>query len=124
MAGRLEGKVAIVTGAGRGIGRGEALALAEEGAAVVVNDLGGSTGGEGADTTPAESVVGEIKAMGGKGNVVILEGVKGSLTNIDRVRGFNDAIKEAKDVKLLVVPRDGNNGIMINPDTLLKDGSR
>lgn len=42
-----------------------------------------------------------IKAMGGKGNVVILEGVRGSLTNIDRVRGFNDAIKEAKDVKLL-----------------------
>lgn len=42
-----------------------------------------------------------LKSIGGKGNVVILEGVKGSLTNIDRVRGFNDAIKEAKDVKLL-----------------------
>lgn len=42
-----------------------------------------------------------LKEMGGKGNVVILEGVKGSLTNIDRVRGFNDAIKENKDVKLL-----------------------
>jgi len=42
-----------------------------------------------------------IKSMGGKGNIVILEGVKGSLTNLDRVRGFNDAIKEAKDVKLL-----------------------
>lgn len=42
-----------------------------------------------------------LKDMGGKGNVVILEGVKGSLTNIDRVRGFNDAIKEFKDVKLL-----------------------
>ncbi|MFS8040059.1 sugar ABC transporter substrate-binding protein [Xanthobacter sp. AM33] len=42
-----------------------------------------------------------LKAMGGKGNVVILEGVKGSLTSIDRVRGFNDAIKEFKDVKLL-----------------------
>ncbi|MBN8915338.1 MAG: sugar ABC transporter substrate-binding protein [Rhizobiales bacterium] len=42
-----------------------------------------------------------LKEMGGKGNVVILEGVKGSLTNIDRVRGFTDAIKENKDVKLL-----------------------
>lgn len=42
-----------------------------------------------------------LKEMGGKGNVVILEGVKGSLTNIDRVRGFNDAIKEFRDVKLL-----------------------
>jgi len=42
-----------------------------------------------------------LKSIGGKGNLVILEGVKGSLTNIDRVRGFNDAIKEAKEVKLL-----------------------
>lgn len=42
-----------------------------------------------------------LKALGGKGNVVILEGVRGSLTNIDRVRGFNDALKEFKDVKLL-----------------------
>jgi ribose transport system substrate-binding protein len=42
-----------------------------------------------------------LKAMGGKGNVVILEGVKGSLTNIDRVRGFNDAVKEFKEVKLV-----------------------
>jgi ribose transport system substrate-binding protein len=42
-----------------------------------------------------------LKAMGGTGNVVIIEGVRGSLTNVDRVRGFNDAVKEAKDVKLL-----------------------
>lgn len=42
-----------------------------------------------------------LKAMGGKGNVVIIEGVKGSLTNVDRIRGFNDAIKEFKEVKLL-----------------------
>ena len=50
--GALDGKVAIVTGAGRGIGRGEALLLASEGAKVVVNDLGGAREGEGADKTP------------------------------------------------------------------------
>jgi len=64
--GQLDGKVAIVTGAGRGIGRAEALLLAAEGAAVVVNDLGGSEGGEGADATPAQQVVDEITAAGGK----------------------------------------------------------
>src|SRR5213079_3313513 len=61
----LEGKVAIVTGAGRGIGRAHALALAQSGAKVVVNDLGGSLSGEGADLTPAEQVVEEIHAAGG-----------------------------------------------------------
>jgi len=66
MAGRLEGQVAIVTGAGRGIGRGEALLLAAEGARVIVNDLGGSPGGQGADSSPAEEVVAEIKKAGGE----------------------------------------------------------
>jgi NAD(P)-dependent dehydrogenase (short-subunit alcohol dehydrogenase family) len=63
--GLLDGKVAIVTGAARGIGRGHALLLASEGASVVVNDLGGDGRGEGADLTPAQQVVAEIEAMGG-----------------------------------------------------------
>jgi NAD(P)-dependent dehydrogenase (short-subunit alcohol dehydrogenase family) len=64
--GLFDGKVAIVTGAGRGIGRSEALLLASEGAAVVVNDLGGERSGEGTDTRPAQEVVDEITAAGGK----------------------------------------------------------
>jgi len=66
MAGMCEGRVAIVTGAGRGIGREHALMLASEGAAVVVNDLGAQPDGEGADLGPANEVVAEIEAMGGR----------------------------------------------------------
>jgi NAD(P)-dependent dehydrogenase (short-subunit alcohol dehydrogenase family) len=62
----LSGKVAIVTGAGRGIGRAHALALAAAGSSVVVNDLGGSLAGEGADLTPAQQVVVEIESAGGR----------------------------------------------------------
>jgi NAD(P)-dependent dehydrogenase (short-subunit alcohol dehydrogenase family) len=62
----LEGKVIAVTGAGRGIGRDIALLCAAKGAAVVVNDLGTSTEGEGADQTPAEEVVALIRQQGGK----------------------------------------------------------
>ena len=64
--GSLEGKVAIVTGAGRGIGREHALALASAGAQVVVNDRGGSLAGEGEDASPAQEVVNEIVAEGGQ----------------------------------------------------------
>ena len=64
--GVFDGKVAVVTGAGRGIGRAEALLLAAEGASVIVNDLGGERSGEGADQRPAQQVVDEIAAAGGK----------------------------------------------------------
>src|SRR5713226_2922236 len=66
MGDRLKGKVAIVTGAGRGLGRAEALALAAEGARVVVNDLGGNVDGTGRDSGPADQVVAEITAAGGE----------------------------------------------------------
>ena len=106
MAGRLEGKVAIVTGAGRGIGRGEALALAKEGARVIVNDFGGSTAGEGGENTPAEEVVAEIKKMGGD-----------ALPNFGNVASMADGeaiVKQAMDTW-------GRLDILVNNAGILRD---
>lgn len=64
--GSLDGRVAIITGAGRGIGREHALLFAREGASVVVNDLGGANDGTGTDLSPAQHVVEEIRGIGGQ----------------------------------------------------------
>ena len=86
----LEGKVALVTGAGGGIGRAHAMLLASEGASVVVNDLGGSRDGTGSGTSMADAVVDEIKAAGG--NAVAHYG---SVTAADDARGMVEAaVKE------------------------------
>ncbi|NMN94311.1 SDR family NAD(P)-dependent oxidoreductase [Nocardiaceae bacterium YC2-7] len=78
----MDGRIAVITGAGRGIGREHALLFAQQGASVVVNDLGGSNSGEGADAGPAQEVVNEIVAAGGKAvantdNVATWDGAKG-----------------------------------------------
>ncbi|MGH9274168.1 MAG: SDR family NAD(P)-dependent oxidoreductase, partial [Acidimicrobiales bacterium] len=106
MAGICEGRVAIVTGAGRGIGREHALMLASEGAAVVVNDLGAAPDGEGADLGPANEVVAEIEAMGGQ-----------AVVNGSDVTSFDDAgamVQQAIDTF-------GRLDILINNAGILRD---
>src|SRR5260221_1839724 len=83
MAGIVQDKVAIVTGAGRGIGRAIALMLAEEGAKVVVNDIGVALDGSGSDAGPAQEVVNEIKAKGGQ--AVASTGSIGDPANADKI---------------------------------------
>jgi len=102
----LEGKVAIVTGAGRGIGREHALMLASAGAKVVVNDLGGSTAGEGSDTTPAQSVADEIKAAGGE-----------ATANYDNVADFQGAENMVKQA----ISDFGDLHILVNNAGILRD---
>jgi NAD(P)-dependent dehydrogenase (short-subunit alcohol dehydrogenase family) len=102
----LEGKVAIVTGAGRGIGREHALALARAGARVVVNDLGGSLAGEGADSTPAQEVVNEIVAEGGE-----------AVASYDDVSGFS----AAEQIVRRALDRYGRLDILVNNAGILRD---
>ena len=102
----LDGKVAIVTGAGRGIGREHALALARAGAKVVVNDLGGSAAGEGQDQTPAQQVADEIKAMGGE-----------ATANYDNVADFQGAENMVKQA----IGDFGTLDILVNNAGILRD---
>ena len=104
MGNRLNNRVAVVTGAGRGIGRGIALLLAEEGAAVVVNDVGTAVDGTGASASPAQEVVAEITARGGR-----------AVANADSVASFgaaaqliDTAVKEFGRIDILV----NNAGIL------------
>lgn len=88
--GMLDGKVALVTGAGGGLGRAHAMLLASEGASVVVNDLGGARDGTGSSNTMAQSVVEEIKAEGGQAIANY-----GSVTNRDDARAMVEETVEA-----------------------------
>jgi NAD(P)-dependent dehydrogenase (short-subunit alcohol dehydrogenase family) len=104
MPNTLKDRVAIITGAGRGIGREHALLFANEGASVVVNDLGGGTDGTGADSSPAQQVVDEITAAGGQ-----------AVANYDDIADFegaerlvNQAVETFGDLHILV----NNAGIL------------
>jgi hypothetical protein len=106
MGDRLKGRVAIVTGAGRGIGRGEALALASEGAFVIVNDMGAAVDGSGSEATPAEEVVQEVKKMGSQA-----------------VANYDNVVETETGEKLIKLALDtwGRLDIVINNAGILRD---
>ncbi len=106
MAGKLEGKTAIITGAGRGIGREVALLFAREGAKVVVNDLGVSVAGEGQDAAPAQQVVDEIKAGGGE-----------AIANYGDVADMD----QAEDLIRTALNEWGHMDILVNVAGILRD---
>lgn len=101
-----EGRVAIVTGAGRGIGREHALLLAHHGAKIVVNDLGGSMDGEGNDKGPAQSVVDEIVALGGE-----------ALANTDDISDWDGAERLVRSA----IDTFGGLDVLINNAGILRD---
>jgi NAD(P)-dependent dehydrogenase (short-subunit alcohol dehydrogenase family) len=102
----LEGRVAIVTGAGRGLGRAYALMLAAHGAKVLVNDLGSSTAGTGVDRTPAQEVASMIEAGGGAAVV--------NTSDVAEWRGAQDLVQQAIDAF-------GGLDILINNAGILRD---
>jgi NAD(P)-dependent dehydrogenase (short-subunit alcohol dehydrogenase family) len=101
-----EGRVCIVTGAGRGIGREHALMLAEHGAKVVVNDLGGSMSGEGASSGPAQEVVEEIRAAGGD-----------AVANTDDVSDWDGAARLVAQA----IDEFGRLDVLVNNAGILRD---
>jgi NAD(P)-dependent dehydrogenase (short-subunit alcohol dehydrogenase family) len=104
--GALDGRVAIITGAGRGIGREHSLLFAKEGAKVVVNDLGGANDGTGTDATPAQQVVNEIIAMGGE-----------AIANYDNVADWEGAQRMIN----MAVETFGDLDILVNNAGILRD---
>jgi NAD(P)-dependent dehydrogenase (short-subunit alcohol dehydrogenase family) len=103
----LDGRVAVVTGAGRGIGRAIALCLADEGARVVVNDIGVSLGGEGTDEDPAEQVSQEIVGHGGS-----------AVANRDRVDDFAGA---GRIIDTAAIDSFGQIDILVNNAGIVRD---
>lgn len=103
---KLAGRVAIITGAGRGIGREHALLFAREGARVVVNDLGGDPAGSGADRAPAQQVVDEIVAGGGE-----------AVANYDDVADWEGAERLVKQA----IDTYGDLHVLINNAGILRD---